>query len=254
MIVSWGLSSVTLRVKSYTVDYDSGIEWTNVGGVWHYLDRGSNTAKWSSDITVEGDDLSIYDARELIIQAALEGQSFKLSMEAHEKVFGPEFDYVAFYTCFLDASEEPYNTGNLNTSVPTEWTFTAKPLTDMTTRFIGVGRTVEDLEALHIQGVDRLHGVSHGLIEFESYRSAVGFHHLSKVVELPMIGTALQIAYAKCFLMQNRGVEFEFNTTGCFIFESGVLANNVYCLDVQDDGQEDKAGLHHRIIVTLAKA
>lgn len=252
MIVTWGLNSVTLRVKSYSVDYDSGIEWTNVGGVWHSLDRGSNTAKWSSDITVEGDDLDVYDARELILEAAQSGESFTLTMEPHEKVFGPEFDYTNSYVCILDASEEPYRTGNLNTSVPTEWTITAKPLTDMTTRFIAAS-TEESLEVLHIQGVERLHNVSHSLIEFESYRSAVGFNHLSKVVELPMIGTASQIALAKCFLMQNRGLQFEFNTTGCFIFESGTLSNDVYCLDVQDDGQEDKAGLNHRIIVTLAK-
>ena len=253
MIVTWGLNSVSLRVRSYTVDYDSGIEWTNVGGVWHSLDRGSNTAKWSSDITVEADGLSVYDARELILEAALSGQTFSLTMEAHEKVFGPEFHYLTAYTCFLDASEEPYNTGNLNTSVPTEWTFTAKPISDMTTLVVAVGRSAADVEALHIQGVERMNGIAHSLIEFESYRSGVGFHHLSKVVELPLIGTNLQVAYAKCFLMQNRGLEFEFNTTGCFIFESGVLANDVYCLDVQDDGQEDKAGLHHRIIVTLAK-
>lgn len=243
----------SVSILTYQAIYDSGIEWKNVGGVFKSIDRGINTAKWSSDITIRGINTEVSYIREFLRLAAISGETFQLYLNPYETVFGPEFyyNYVYPFTCYVDASEEPYKTGNMNEHIPVEWTFTVYPIGNMFDNHLYP--TEIDLPTdLYVQNIDRSNGLAGSFLETETSRKTIGFLHNAYTTDVKYVGSKEVCAKAKAFLTRLRGNVFTLTTYNYWIFQyaSRSPSNSVHVISIEDDGPMDKAGIDHSFTVT----
>ena len=238
-------------MKQYSVHYDAGIEWINVGGVWRGLDHGVNTAKWSSDVTIRGSFFAVANIRDGILAATSAGSTISLTCAAYEKVFGPEFDYAHTYVCVVDSSEQPYLTGELNTSVPTEWTFTITAVDYMPSYYLYTPSSMPS--SGYVQQVNRFRGTSSANVLTETSTIIQGFGFESPTAEVTYIGSSSIIAQIKTYLQSRRLGKFTLTTPAYWLFTAGSYSEQVTTLAIDDGGQEDMAGINHSCTATYGR-
>lgn len=252
MIISWFGIDRTAKVKSYQAIYDSGIEWKRVGTTYHGLDRGTSTERWSCDVTVQMTGLDVYNLRSTLFAARGVGQSVSVLCEDFERIFGPEFDYTSAIDCVLGDSDEPFVTDHMNTSVPTEWTFNLRPISDLRDRFLYSDPEWPDIA---VQNVTRTMNDQYISTEMEIGRIGVATPGSElRTAEVLYEGSRDDVANAKIFLYGKRSSSFSMSTTNYWLFSSSIFTQNVKVLSIEDDGQVDKAGLLHRFTTTYARA
>lgn len=251
MIITVGTTEYVVGVKPYDPVFDSGVEWTTVGGKHKALDRGSLTAKWSSDITVKASGIIVASLRAAMQSLANSGGLVTIECESYERVFGPEFSYGSAYTCAVDA-KEAFSTGNLNTSVPTEWTFTAYPTDVMTSRYLNNTGTFPT--SISMISAQRLDNGEHNVIESAQSRVGIGYGFNAPTAEIVFEGSALDVAQAKAFLQTRRSNAFTLSSALVWPFVVGDTSESVYVMDVEDNGPLDIAGTFHSFIAVFGKA
>lgn len=240
-----------IGVSDYEPVFESGIKWSQVGGKHKALDRGATTAKWSADITVKASGTTIALLRQAMSTAAASGLPITLTCSAHETVFGPEFSYSSSYNCLVDA-KEAFTTGNLNTSIPTEWTFTAYPTDYMPSRYLNNTGTFPT--TVSMIGAQRLDNGDHDVIESAESRLAFGFGFSAPTAEITFEGTRSEVAQAKAYLQTIRSTAFTLSTALVWPFVVGDTSESVYVLDIDDNGPLDKASTFHSFTVVFGKA
>jgi hypothetical protein len=250
MIIRDGVNEYEVRVQLYTALFDSGIDWTRVGPKYHALDRGTGTKRWSSDVTIRENSLAVIKTRELILSAVLAGGTFEIECEEYEKVFGPEVDYTLPIECTIDASEDPFITENLNLDVPTEWTFSLRPLLPL---YYLYPLATWPTSGLGVQSVTRLTNAGIAFNELEESRVGVGFGHEIRTAEVVYEGDSETVGKAKTYLHAQRANTFTMTNALVWLFDEGDVSQAVKVLSVEDDGQLDKAGLLHRFTAVFAK-
>ena len=243
--------SQIVDVKDYSVTFSSGIKWRNIGGVWAPLDRGNGTAKYSTDITIQGQYNSIINIRKAMLYDAEQGLAFQIQCQPFERVFGPEFWYTLPYNCVLDVSETPYTTDELGTATYTTWKFTLHALDFMPTYYIYQPSSMP--VGAWIQSMDRSKSGAFITASLESAVYAAGFGHESPTTVVHYAAPAATAAKYKAYLQAMRSAPLTFNFTPQWLFDPAATLNTVYIMDVQDEGPEDVAGINHRFSVTYGR-
>jgi hypothetical protein len=238
---------------SYEPSYESGIKWGEVGGKHKPRDRGPDTAKWSSDITIRGEGLVVANLRAAILAEGAKGGTIEIECNEFEPIFGPEFTYNGIgFGCLIDASEAPFATGSLNTDVPTEWTFSAFPPFTIASLYINNTGTFPN--TVSMISAERLDNGDRTLINTATGRASFGFGFSAPTCEIVYEGLRMDVAQAKAYLQTRRSSPFTLSTDLVWPFEVGVTTQSVYVLDIEDNGALDKAGIYHSFTVVYGKA
>ena len=252
MIIAIGSTSYTVGVKSYDAKFDSGMEWRQIGGKHKALDRGVTTAKWNSDVTIRASGQIIADLRSDLLSSKNAGSAISVYPESHETIFGPEFSYASGFQCFVDPDEDSFETGNLNLSIPIEWTINLAPTTYMPDRYLfqptSFPSTVTMIKA------DRLDNGKQNLLDSFSSRAYIGYGFSAPTAEIYFEGDRDSVAKAKAYLQGLRGSSFSYSAAIVWPFDVGVTSETVYCLDVEDGGPLDMAGLYHSFVAVFGRA
>lgn len=251
MIITVGEIEIELRINTYKANHDSGIEWVRIGNKWKSLDRGPETAHWSSEVTIKGEGSQVYDVRKAILENSIAGNSFEIQCEIYETIFGPEISYSLPFTCLVDDGDPSFSTQNLNTDIPTEWTFNVYPVGDLTQRYMYSGDSLPS--SLHAQGANRQFGGAIALNELEVSRDASGFAHNAYLATVRYIGDRDDVGEAKVYLQKKRGSSFLLNNSLLSLFTPNVTSEVVFCNDIIDEGPIDSAGNEHSFSVVFAK-
>ena len=251
MIVTIAGSAFTVGVKEYDAIFESGILWNQVGGKHKPLDRGPATAKWMSDITIKASGLYVANLREAMLSQMRDGGSIMLQLETFETVFGPEFSYANSFECLVDASENPFQTGNMNTSVPTEWTFTAYPTCYMPDRYLSYSSTFP--ENVSMISAQRLDNSDSNIIESATSRVGVSYGFNAPTAEIAFEGLLIDVAKAKSFLQVLRSSTTTLTSALVWPFSVNEVEENVYVLDVSDNGPLDKAGNYYSFTAVFGR-
>lgn len=252
MIITIGANSYTVGVKGYDAQFDSGIEWRQIGEKHKALDRGATTAKWSSDVTIRAQGAIIADLRADILDVKNEGSAISVYLESHETIFGPEFSYASGFQCYVDPDEDGFDTDNLNLSVPIEWTITLAPTTYMPGRYLYQPTLFPS--AITTVKASRLDNGKQNLLDSFSSRAYIGYGFSAPTAEIYFEGDKETVAKAKTYLQGLRSSSFEYSASIVWPFDVGVTSETVYCLDVEDGGPLDIAGLHHSFVAVFGKA
>lgn len=242
MILTIGTTEYEIGIREFNPDFDSGVEWIQVGTKWKPIDEGAETARWSTDITVAEFGEAVGELRGAILDAMKSGLSIFVECENHEPIFGPEFSYNTSISCSIDASEEPFSTGNLNENDLVEWTFTIHPLVDMTTLYVANTGTMP-ATGLRMLSAVRLDNAGAAFNDSEvgshSELAGLGFH--APTAEIRYEGLRATVAQALAYLQQRRGSAMSYSAAIVWPFEQSVLSASVYVQDVELDGYTDKA-------------
>lgn len=252
MIITIGANSYTVGVKGYDAQFDSGIEWRQIGGKHKALDRGATTAKWSSDVTVRAPGSIIAAMRADVLSYKALGKKINVFCEQHETVFGPEFSYSIYFDCYVDTDEDSFDTDNLNLSIPIEWTITIAPITYMASRYLYQPTSFPS--NITMVKASRLDNGSQNLLDSFSSRAYIGYGFSAPTAEIYFEGDKETVAKAKTYLQGLRSSSFEYSASIVWPFDVGVTSETVYCLDVEDGGPLDIAGLHHSFVAVFGKA
>ena len=252
MIISIGANRYTVGVKSYDAQYDSGIEWRQIGGKHKALDRGIATAKWSSDVTIRALGTVIAALRADLLSAKNDGTAINVYPETHETIFGPEFSYASGFQCYVDPDEDEFDTGNLNLSIPLEWTITLAPITYMPGRYLFTPSSFPS--TVTMVSASRLDNGQQNLLDSFSSRAYIGYGFSAPTAEIIFEGDKESVAKAKAYLQGLRGSSFSYSAAIVWPFNIGITSETVYCLDVEDVGPLDIAGLHHSFVAVFGKA
>ena len=252
MIISIGANSYTVGVKSYDAQYDSGIEWRQIGGKHKALDRGATTAKWSSDVTIRAQGTVIADLRADLLSSKNDGTAINVYPDTHETIFGPEFSYATGFQCYVDPDEDSFETGNLNLSIPVEWTINLAPITYMPGRYLFT--PMEFPSTVTMTKASRLDNGAQNLLDSFSSRAYIGYGFNAPTAEIYFEGDKESIAKAKAYLQGLRASSFSYSAAIVWPFDVGVTTETVYCLDVEDVGPLDIAGLYHSFVAVFGRA
>jgi len=252
MIISIGANSYTVGVKSYDAQYDSGIEWRQIGGKHKALDRGATTAKWSSDVTIRAQGTVIADLRADLLSSKNDGTAINVYTDTHETIFGPEFSYATGFQCYVDPDEDSFETGNLNLSIPVEWTLNFAPITYMPGRYLFT--PTEFPSTVTMTKASRLDNGAQNLLDSFSSRAYIGYGFSAPTAEIYFEGDKESIAKAKTYLQGLRASSFSYSAAIVWPFNVGMTTETVYCLDVEDVGPLDIAGLHHSFVAVFGRA
>ena len=252
MIITIGATSYTVGVKGYDAQFDSGIEWRQVGGKHKALDRGAATAKWSSDVTIRASGDIIAAMRADILEYKNLGKKINVFCSPHETVFGPEFSYSVYFDCYVDPDEDSFETGNLNLSIPVEWTLNFAPITYMQARYLFT--PTEFPSTVTMTKASRLDNGAQNLLDSFSSRAYIGYGFSAPTAEIYFEGDKESIAKAKTYLQGLRASSFSYSAAIVWPFDVGVTTETVYCLDVEDVGPLDIAGLHHSFVAVFGRA
>lgn len=252
MIITVGTNSYTVGVKNYDAQYDSGIEWRQVGGKHKALDRGITTAKWSSDVTIRAQGTVIAALRADLLSYKRLGKKINVFCEHHETVFGPEFSYSLYFDCYVDPDEDGFDTGNLNLSIPIEWTITLAPTTYMPGRYLFAPSSFPS--TVTMVSASRLDNGQQNLLDSFSSRAYIGYGFSAPTAEIVFEGDRESVAKAKAYLQGLRGSSFSYSASIVWPFDVGITSEIIYCLDVEDGGPLDIAGLYHSFVAVFGKA
>lgn len=252
MIISIGANSYTVGVKSYDAQYDSGIEWRQIGGKHKALDRGATTSKWSSDVTIRAQGAIIADLRSDLLSSKNDGTAINVYPDTHETIFGPEFSYATGFQCYVDPDEDSFETGNLNLSIPVEWTLNFAPITYMPGRYLFT--PTEFPSTVTMTKASRLDNGAQNLLDSFSSRAYIGYGFSAPTAEIYFEGDKESIAKAKTYLQGLRASSFSYSASIVWPFDVDVTTEIVYCLDVEDVGPLDIAGLHHSFVAVFGRA
>lgn len=250
-----GVNTFDVDLTSYLCSYESGVKWRNVGGVWHGLDYGINTAKLKTTVTISSAYANLVALREKLIEYARNGLSFSLAYEVYEPIYGA-FTWATGETdlTYVDASamEQIRNTGDPNPTLTIDLFMGATAFSNEV--------AFEYNEMPHIIKSIRRSGNPKGQSnQNEVNLTPVGFHHSENIAEVTYterrVATFPPYLYGFNYLASVRANSFTRNVTeNNWLFTPNAMAENVYVLDIQDDGFIDRAGKWAQYVVTYGKA
>jgi hypothetical protein len=244
-------TEIDVSLKSFRARYESGIEWKPIGNVWHAIDNGLDSSRWSSVVSFWATPTETYALQQLLNLATARGQSFELLCETYEPVFGVEINHSTMIpVCVTSLGEVA--TGTF-VGAPIEWTVELKPLICLRTRYVYSTATLPS-SGLYIQTITRDEAPQHAVVELELSRDNFGFGHRQRSASVGFTAPRDVVARAKAFFMQKRTQDFDFVTTlPNWLFDKTVATSRVYALSVEDDGVEDMACLDASFTVVFGE-
>lgn len=211
--------------------------------------------KWFSDITISANLFEIPDLRDYLMTSLIEGTTISIECNAHEPIFGPEFDYSSAIECCINDSEGAYSTANLNNSIPTSWSI---PLT-LKVRPDFLYSLPASLPDLRVENVERKINAKYLKFDYFSATSGndmsdnIGFGYDYNITTIKYSGDFESISKAKIYLTMLRDSSFTLTNSLVWLFDRYTFSDSVYVLSFSDEGPLDRACLEYSISVTYAK-
>ena len=255
MVISVPLPSGTVQfsvnVREIEPNYESGIEWVQVGDRWKALDNGSELHKWTSDITIAKFGTVVAQAREAIKRIMRSGGRITLDCESYEQVFGPEIDYSDPIECVLIATDEPLTTGNLNENDMITWTFSVMPAYDLSEHYLK--DTGSFPSGIRMLSCTRLDNDGAETFNAESRGETQGFGFYAPTAEIQYEGKLDDVAEAIAYLQKRRTLTMAYSASMVWPFTQGDVTETVQVISVDYDGAINKAGTMWQFTVLFAK-
>jgi hypothetical protein len=253
MILSFGNSSRTIELKSYKPNFQSGIEWVCVGGVWQGIDRGTNTDHYSTTLTIHGLLGHVQNIRDFVLEGLKLNRSASVECDESEKIFGCEFDYSTLINyCKIDANQTVFVSEAPNGSVLGEWSFSLIPTIDLKTRFRALPDEFPNIPAISSERDFAINGTTS---RNEVGWSSIGFRNDAPLVTIGYRSSSDNIGQMKKWLSLKRKVPFPLiSPAGIYYFADGVQSNNVYFSSMVDFGNLDIWSHRAQLSVTFLLA
>ena len=252
MIVTIGSTSKQIEVSSYKPNYELGVQWLCIGGVWQGFDRGIETDHFSTTVTVSGYYADIQSFRDFILEGLKTGSDLAVTCNDAELIFGCEFDYSTSIICSVFSSESVFSSQAPGGHILGEWSFSLFPVSSLSGRFIS---SPASLPTLYPKQADRMRGIKANTSKNEIRNGRVTFGTDEPTVTLVYRADRATIAQAKRYLQTRRLSSFSLTSPdGVFYFSSGVQTQNVYFGGLVDSGNIDQWSDHSEISVTYLLA
>lgn len=254
MIITIESNDYDVLVSSSTPSWDSSVEWKQIGGKWKFLDEGSATAKWDSEITISGIGSTIPTVRQAILDAANSGTPLMLKCGPGEFVFGPEIDYTQPVACVLSDSDSPLRTGNMGTAVWVDWSFEVLATTDLGQRYKAYTGALPALgPSFRMVSAERLDDGARAQVRLEIGGTGAGFGFAAPTAEIVYEGDLQQIAQAMAYFQTRRGQAMSYIASMIWPFVQGEVSVSVFVLEVEYNGKLDKAGNTHGVTLLFGR-
>lgn len=253
MKINFGVYSFTVDVDSYAPHFESGIEWTCIGGVWQAVDHGAATDHYSTTVTISGTIANIHTVRDVVITSLKTSGILSIICDDSEKIFGHEFFYQDFiYSCLVSEKEEPFvSTAPEGTYLAT-WKITLLALNDMPSRRRYWPTSFPANLYGELSRTASPHAVTTTL--YRGYHQA-DFNTSQPTCTLKYFGTSEEIGRAKIWLINKRRTMFNLTSQEpLYYFEYGVASNDVYFFDLTDEGSVDYDSSRAELSVTYLRA
>ena len=253
MILAFGKKSRTIELKNYKPNFQSGIEWVCVGGVWQGIDRGSDTDHYSTTLTIHGLLADVQGIRDFVLYGLKSNLPAVVTCDESEKIFGCEFDYsTPINYCKIDANQTVFASEAPDGSVLGEWSFSLVPTFDLKTRFRALPDAFPNIPAISSERDFAINGKT---TRNEVGWSSIGFRNDAPLVTLTYRSSSDNIGQMKKWLSLKRKVSFPLvSPAGIYYFADGVQSNNVYFSSMVDFGNLDIWSHRAQLSVTFLLA
>lgn len=252
MILTLGGTSKTIDISAYKPNFENGIVWECVGGVWQGIDRGAETDHYSTTVTIDGLYSEVQEFRDFVLLALRSGSDVSVACGEAEKIFGCEFDYSAPFACAIFSSEEVFSSQAPDGRVLGQWNFSVFPAFDLSTRFLSLS---DSWPALVPSRIERRGGVFANTEQKEVRNARTAFYNDEPTCTVTYSGNALTIAQAKQYLAARRLASFVLTSPAdIFYFTNGAVSQSVYFSGLVDSGNIDQHSARAEISVTYLLA
>jgi len=240
-----------VSVRNIQPYFESGMNWVEVGGRWKTNYRGELTKKWTSDVTIAGVGVEIGNARAALKLAEKNGEQIKINFAEYESIFGINIPCNSAINCVIIASDNSFDTANLNENAMVEWTFTLLAVDNLYDSTISVS-----FPRLRIQSVSRLDGTASASFDAETYGTLSGFGFSAPTAEVVYEGDKEDIKKALDYLCKGYETLLFRSYYNVWLFDrSELLSYGTYfkVLKFEYNGQVDKAGIIYSITILFGK-
>jgi hypothetical protein len=245
---------LTVDLDSYRPHFESGIEWSCVGGIWRAIDYGVVTDHYSTTLTISGSANTIHTLRDTMLDHIGTHGGFSVSCEDEEKIFGHEFQYGLGYpySCIASEKEVPYSSVAPDGSYIATWSFTLYAIMNMLTRRKYTPTSFPTVLSSEVERTVSPHVAT--TVLYSQYHQ-VNFNTKEPSCTIKWQGTSAEIGEAKSWLIDKRTTKFQLTSpSGVFYFSQNILNQQVYFFDLTDSGNIDTSSTRAALSVTYLLA